>query len=206
VRSPSWTADALPGYGGDPACAVPSFRDGYPWVAFYLTRIKSVAGSAGDAANIMNTLILGIGNTLLADEGTGVHVVRALQERHGEREGITLLDGGTLSFTLAADIEEADQLIVVDASELKAEPGTVRTFVGDDMDAFLNGGRRSVHEVGLMDLMTMARLAERLPERRALVGIQPQKVDWGEWPTDEVAAAIPVACDQVDQLMEAWRP
>lgn len=152
-----------------------------------------------------STLVLGIGNTLLADEGVGVHVIHALGETLGDDDHVTLLDGGTLSFTLAAAIEDADQLIVVDASELKAAPGTVRTFVADDMDAFLNGPRRSVHEVGLMDLMTIARLADRLPERRALVGIQPALVDWGDTPTEAVAAAIPAACGEVAQLIEAWR-
>lgn len=153
----------------------------------------------------MTTLVLGIGNTLLSDEGAGVHVVHALQTQFGEADDVTLLDGGTLSFTLAGAIEDADELIVVDASELKAEPGTVRTFVDDDMDAFLNGPRRSVHEVGLIDLMTIARLADRLPQRRALVGIQPEVVDWGESPTAAVKAAMPTACGEVAQLIEAWR-
>jgi hydrogenase maturation protease len=153
----------------------------------------------------MSTLVLGIGNTLLTDEGVGVHVINALEARFAEVDDVVLLDGGTLSFTLAGAIEDADQLIVVDASELKAAPGTVRTFINADMDAFLNGPRRSVHEVGLMDLMTIARLADRLPERRALVGIQPDVVSWGEAPTDAVAAAIPSACGEVAQLIEAWR-
>ena len=73
------------------------------------------------------------------------------------------------------------------------------------MDNFLNGPRRSVHEVGLIDLMTIARLAERLPEQRALVGIQPEVVDWGDAPTEAVAASIPTACGEVTQLIEAWR-
>jgi len=156
------------------------------------------------ASDTRNTLVLGIGNTLLSDEGVGVHVIHALQPRLGHRPRLSLLDGGTLSFTLAADIEEADQLIVVDASELKSAPGTVRAFVGADMDAFLGGVRRSVHEVGLIDLMDIARLAGHLPERRALVGIQPQQLDWGEVPSAAVAAAIPAACDRIEQLLGDW--
>ena len=153
----------------------------------------------------MNTLVLGIGDTLLSDEGVGVHVIHALAARFGDADDVILLDGGTLSFTLAGAIEDAEQLIVVDASELKAAPGTVRTFIETDMDAFLNGPRRNVHEVGLMDLMTIARLVDRLPARRALVGIQPEEMGWGESPTAAVAAAIPVACGAVTQLIEAWR-
>jgi hydrogenase maturation protease len=116
------------------------------------------------------------------------------------------MDGGTLSFTLAGPIEEADNLIVIDAAQLHAEPGTIKTFIGNAMDDFLNAhNKRSVHEVGLMDLMTVARLAEHLPARRALIGIQPQKIDWGEHPTDDVQAAIPAVCSKVRQLVEEWR-
>lgn len=150
-------------------------------------------------------VVLGIGNTLLSDEGVGVHVVRALSPHLSDDDRVSLVDGGTLSFTLAAAIEDADQLIVVDASELKASPGTVKTFVGEDMDSFLGGTRRSVHEVGLIDLLTIARLADRLPEKRALVGIQPECIDWGEQPSAAVAAAIPDACTRVQGLIEEWR-
>jgi hydrogenase maturation protease len=154
----------------------------------------------------MRTLILGIGNTLLADEGIGVHVIQHLQDHQKDLPDTALVDGGTLSFTLATAIEDADNLIVIDAAQLHAEPGTVKTFIDSDMDEFLQTNKQcSVHEVGLLDLMTVARLADQLPARRALIGIQPQKIDWGEHPTDEVGAAIPSVCRQVKQLVKEWR-
>ena len=70
-----------------------------------------------------HTLILGIGNTLLSDEGVGVHALRYLAEHHRLPPQVELLDGGTLSFTLAGPIARADGLIVVDAARLDAEPG-----------------------------------------------------------------------------------
>lgn len=151
------------------------------------------------------TLILGIGNVLLRDEGAGIHALRQLDEMLGERDDVELVDGGTLSFTLAGAIEEAERLIVIDAAQLDAAPGTTRVFVGDDMDSFVGGSRkRSVHEVGLLDLMAIARLTDRLPGARALVGIQPADLDWGESPSPVVAAAIPAACRQVMDLLEEW--
>lgn len=153
----------------------------------------------------MKTLVLGIGNTLLRDEGVGVHVIHFLQKNHPNMLDTEYLDGGTLSFTLAGDIEDSDQLIVVDATELDAEPGTVKTFVDEDMDNFLGQNRKmSVHEVGLLDLIHISRLAERLPQRRALVGIQPASVDWGEQPTEQVAASIPAAGKQTLALIKSW--
>ena len=151
------------------------------------------------------TLILGIGNVLLRDEGAGIHALRQLEPLLHAHDNIELMDGGTLSFTLAGAIEEAERLIVIDAAQLNAAPGTTRVFVGDDMDAFVGGSRkRSVHEVGLIDLMAIARLTDRLPGERALVGIQPEEMDWGEAPSPAVAAAIPTACRQVLDLLEDW--
>ena len=154
----------------------------------------------------MTTLVLGIGNTLLCDEGVGVHTVRALVQNHSHLADVEFMDGGTLSFSLAGDVEDASQLIVIDAAELDSPPGTVRTFIGADMDRFLGVNRkRSVHEVSLLDLMAVAHLAGHLPERRALIGIQPDVVDWGDAPTTAVAQAIPQACDLTLELIEAWR-
>lgn len=155
----------------------------------------------------MKTLVLGIGNTLLTDEGVGVHIINTLPDfLPPPLDDVTLLDGGTLSFTLAGPIEEAEALVVVDAAELKSPPGTLRVFEGEAMDRFLMSNRKSsVHEVGLTDLRAIAMLAGHWPERRALVAIQPETLDWGESPTPAVAAAMPEACRRIAELIGAWR-
>jgi len=72
------------------------------------------------------------------------------------------------------------------------------------MDHFLGTAKRSVHEVGLLDLLDIARLTETLPANRALVGIQPGVIDWGEQPTAAVSAAIPSAVLHINNLIAAW--
>jgi len=134
----------------------------------------------------------------------GIHALNLLQSSHPHLPNLTCIDGGTLSFTLAAYIEDCDQLIVFDAAELKAPPGTVRTMAGDKMDAFLGAAKRSPHEVGLLDLFDIARLTESLPTRRALIGVQPLSIDWGMSPTPEVAKSLPVVVEQAVCLLEQW--
>jgi len=151
-----------------------------------------------------NTLILGVGNTLLSDEGAGIHALNLLQSYHPDPANLTFIDGGTLSFTLAAYIEDCDNLIVFDAAELKAPAGTVKTMAGTEMDAFLGAARRSPHEVGLLDLFDIARLTESLPLRRALIGIQPRSIEWGMSPTTPVEKALPTAVDQAMTLLAQW--
>jgi hydrogenase maturation protease len=154
-----------------------------------------------------HTLILGIGNTLLSDDGVGVHVIRALEalERNGEiGERVALRDGGTIGLALLSEIETFGSLIAVDAMELGAAPGALRVFEGPDMDRQLSGKKRTAHEVALADLMSAARLVGSQPERRALVAIQPASTEWGLQPTAEVSAAIPPACRIVLSLLKGW--
>jgi len=167
--------------------------------------VNETEAGLGDSAPV-KTLVLGVGNTLLTDEGAGVHVVELLAREHPDLPGVTYLDGGTLSFTLAGPIEDADVLVVVDAAELGAAPGTVRVFEGEEMDRLLGRAKLSVHEVSLVDLMDIARLTGHLPERRALVGIQPAELGWGDQPSPSVAAAIPQAAAAVVALVRGWQP
>jgi hydrogenase maturation protease len=150
------------------------------------------------------TLVLGIGNTLLSDEGVGVHMLNWMQAHHPDIADVDYLDGGTLSFTLAPYIEEADNLIVVDAAELQAAPGTLRVFRGDEMDRFAGKTKRSVHEVSLGDLLAIAHLTGCVPQNRALVAIQPQAVDWGSSLSNPVKRALPGAGESMLALMSEW--
>lgn len=152
------------------------------------------------------TLILGIGNTLLSDEGIGIHVLHELENNNHISDDVEYIDGGTLSFTLADPIESSDQFIVIDACEINENPGSVRLFENNDMDRFItSGNKKSVHEVGLVDVMSIALLSGHLPSKRALIGIQPDSIDWGDEPTEAVKQAIPVACQQVKELLQRWK-
>lgn len=152
----------------------------------------------------MTTLILAIGNTLLSDDGVGIYALHALREGHPAGASRRYLDGGTLSFTLLPEVEEAAALVVFDAAQLGAPPGTVRTLEGEEMERYLRSARRSVHEVGLAELIDMARLTGRLPPRRALIAIQPASVEWGEEPTAAVRPAVAEAAAAAAALLERW--
>ena len=148
-------------------------------------------------------LVLGLGNTLLSDDGVGVHVLQCLEKDQNDK--VSYCEGGTLGLSLLPDIENATSLIVIDAAELRAKPGTMRTFIGADMDVQIGGRKKSAHEVALSDLIDTATLMGRKPERRALIAIQPETInEWGLYPTPPIAAAIPAACDAVRTLIKEW--
>ena len=156
----------------------------------------------------MVTLLLGIGNTLRCDEGVGIHAMRLFEQRVAELDcppqDLLFIDGGTLSFTLAHYIEDSDNLIVFDAAELRSAPGSVALFVGREMDDYLGKVKRSAHEVGLLDLMDIARLTESLPVNRALVGIQPHSLDWDMNLSEAASAALPDAVNAAQTCLNQW--
>jgi hydrogenase maturation protease len=156
------------------------------------------------SVSVTHATVLGIGNILLSDDGAGVKVADYLRDELSGL-GVDVIDGGTLSYTLLPLIEDATVLIAIDAGQVDSDPGTVQVFEGAAMDEYL--ARRpsgTVHEVGLADLMDMARLRDALPERRALVAIQPSSVDWGDSLTPEVEKAVPTAATHVRRLLGAW--
>ncbi len=98
------------------------------------------------------TLILGLGNVLMGDEGIGVYVVRAL-EREQLPDNIECLDGGTGGFTLLEPLENADRIILIDAADDGNPIGTVtRTTPRFSRDY---PPTLTAHDVGMKDLLDM---------------------------------------------------
>lgn len=150
-------------------------------------------------------LILGIGNTLLSDEGVGVKAIEVLRDGVDLGADVTLVDGGTLSFSLLPLLDDVDSLLVVDAARLGLGPGAVRRFTGPRMDRLLRAGVRTAHEVGLKELLDLARLGGRLPRRRALVGVEPLTLDWGTALSPPVSDALERVQHVVRRTVARWK-
>ena len=96
------------------------------------------------------TLVLGLGNVIMGDEGVGVHVVRALAKRRLP-DGVECLDGGTGGFILLEPLQNAGRIILIDAAADGNPPGTVtRTtprFAKDYPPTL------TAHDIGVKDLL-----------------------------------------------------
>jgi hydrogenase maturation protease len=96
------------------------------------------------------TLVLGLGNVIMGDEGVGVHVVRAL-EKHTLPAGVECLDGGTGGFILLEPLQNADRIILIDAAADGNPPGTVtrtKPRFSRDYPPTL-----TAHDIGVKDLL-----------------------------------------------------
>jgi hydrogenase maturation protease len=151
-------------------------------------------------------LILGIGNTLLGDEGVGVRVALDLASAdpaagRGLPPGTRVADGGTLGLELLPLLADASSVVFIDAVELRLPPGSVSVIRGEATRS-VPQPPDSAHELGLATLLETARFAGQLPERVSIVGIQPGRIAAGLELSPAVEAAVPGAADRT--CREAW--
>ena len=148
-------------------------------------------------------LVLGLGNILLEDEGVGVRVIERLQADYIFPADVLVLDGGTLGLDLLAYIEDHSHIVIVDAAEAGKEPGTLVRLVNQEIPAFL-GPKVSPHQVGLQDLLAVAKLREHFPTEVILWGVQAQRFEPTLEMTPEIAAQVEPLCAHVIEELARW--
>lgn len=151
----------------------------------------------------MKTLVLGLGNILLQDEGVGVRVIERLQKEYVFPEEVTVLDGGTLGLDLLSYIEETPRIVIVDAVTANLEAGALVRLRNEEIPAFL-GVKMSPHQIGLQDLLGLARLRGHFPEEVILLGAQIEQMGPGFDFSPAVAAQVEPLCVCVLDELARW--
>lgn len=151
----------------------------------------------------MSILVLGLGNSLMNDDSVGVRAVERLQSDYRFPESVKVVDGGTLGLDLLPFIEECDKLLIIDALEMKAAPGTVFRLEGEEVPrAFAS--KLSVHQMGLQDLLAVADLQGYAPRELVVWGVQPGCIEMNMELTPEVAEAMDELHRAVIGELENW--
>jgi hydrogenase maturation protease len=149
-------------------------------------------------------LVLGIGNVLWADEGFGVRAVEALHQRYQMPDCVSVVDGGTQGLYLLDHVCAADHVLVLDAIDYKLAPGTLRVFRDADVPVWANTVM-SLHQASFMELLSLARLRGRFPEKITLIGVQPGELDdLGGSLTPPVRARLDEAVALAVAELAAW--
>ncbi|MDA8442123.1 MAG: HyaD/HybD family hydrogenase maturation endopeptidase [Peptococcaceae bacterium] len=135
-------------------------------------------------------MVLGVGNVLMQDEGAGIHFLRELEKRDLP-EDTELLEGGTAGMELLYLIEGVDHLVIVDSIEAGAEPGAIFKFKPDDISVMPPEYNVSLHQIGLLEVLKMGQILDKLPLTVTIFGIQPKIVDWGMELSPELKTKMP---------------
>lgn len=145
------------------------------------------------------TVVLGVGNELYRDEGVGVVVARLLAQE-GTAPEVRVVEGALGGINLLFEMEGARRVIVVDAVDMGAAPGTVRVFTPEDVEVVPPTMVASLHQVGLGQVLELGPLIGVQPQVH-IVGIQPAEVAPGFELTETVTRAVPEALAAVRGLL-----
>jgi hydrogenase maturation protease len=154
----------------------------------------------------MKTLMLGLGNPILTDDGVGIHVVRAAATQCSAANGVTFAEASVGGLRLLDLLAGYDRVILVDAIQTHAgRPGDIYQLSPADLQGTLHSS--STHDLSLPGALALGRaLGTSLPGDEAIVFIAVEVEDiltFGETCTPAVTAAIPCAVEAVLTALRA---
>jgi hydrogenase maturation protease len=141
------------------------------------------------------TVVIGLGNPLMGDDGLGIVVARRLLSRTDLPDGVQVVDGGTWGLNLLPVIEDAEHVLLVDAIDVAEAPGTLIRLPRERLPRYL-ATKISPHQVDLRDVLALAELRGTLPEDTTAMGLQPQIVALG-------TALSPLIDERIEELVSA---
>ncbi len=147
-------------------------------------------------------VVIGVGNTILSDEGVGVHAARLLQAHPGVPAGVAILDGGTIGLELIPYASDASRVLLLDALDSGKTPGTLARMTGRDLLGTTGGW--SAHQLGVADLIAALFLVSTRPQEIVVLGVQPGNMDWGTSLSPEVDAALAPLVDAALAQLQLW--
>lgn len=149
----------------------------------------------------MKILVMGIGNTLLRDEGVGVYAVREL-EAMSWPEGVEFVDGGIFSQDLFHIYQDYEMLVVLDCVKAGGEPGTLHRLEEADL-ARASRKAVGVHDFGMLDSLLFAEVLGGRRPRLLVLGVEPGAIEYGEGLTPPVAEALPALARAAEAELRA---
>ena len=148
-------------------------------------------------------LVLGLGNTILQDDGLGVRTVERLVAEYDLPTEVEVLDGGVMGLDLLSRLEGITALLIVDAVKAGLPPGTPIRLAGDAIPTAL-AQKMSMHQAGLQDLLAVSAFRGTLPRRIVLYGLEPEIIGWGNDLSPNIAPQIDKLVDSVVQELRDW--
>ena len=152
-----------------------------------------------------DTLILGIGNLLWADEGFGIRALEHLHAGWQFRAGVRLLDGGTQGLYLLPHVEGCRRLLIFDAVDYGLPGGTLKVVRDEEVPRFMGVKKMSLHQTGFQEVLSVAQLRGWNPLNVTLIGCQPEILDdYGGSLSDTVKTRIPQALGLALDTLYGW--
>ncbi len=150
----------------------------------------------------MRTLVMGLGNVLVGDDGFGPYVIRTLESRYRFPEEVSVLDAGTPGLDLVPHLRGPEAVVLLDTVRSSSPPGTLLRY---DREAILRhppAPRVSPHDPALKETLLTLDLAGEGPREVVLVGVVPERLDTGPGLSPRVREAVEPAVRAVLEELE----
>lgn len=147
--------------------------------------------------------VLGIGNTILSDEGFGVRVVEYLKKNYDFPESVALIDGGTLGVELQHFIVGTRKLLIIDSIDGEVEAGKIFHLHGDEILKHFTQ-KISAHEIGIQDILTMLEITDKKIPVVELIGAQPYSLEAGTELTEQMQKLVPIFAEKALEILKSW--
>ena len=151
----------------------------------------------------MRTVVLGVGNPLMGDDGLGIAAVEALRRDYSFAEGVELVDGGTWGMNLLPVIETAERLLILDAINAGLEPGVLVRLSRDELPRLL-AHKMSPHQIDLKEVLALAELRGNLPAEALALGLQPAVIEMDDRLSPGLAAGLPHLVEGAVACLREW--
>jgi len=157
--------------------------------------------TAGSVEVSAPTLVLGLGNLLLSDDGVGLRLLADLRRDAGENSQVEFVDGGTQGLALLGYVADRPRVVILDAISLGAPPGSVHVLAGQGIDQLGTRLGNTAHEGGALQILAMANLLGQAPGRVTIVGVEPALVRTGVGLSPAVESALPRALAEAKRIL-----
>lgn len=147
-------------------------------------------------------VVVGLGSLLKSDDAIGVLALQRLEQAPNFPANVSLVEGGTKGLELLPYIAGAARLLVLDAVDVQAAPGTVVRLTGEALRSLPGSG--SAHELALADLLLALRMLGTEPPEVVLLGVQPATNELGTSLSPAVQAALPALLDAARAELAHW--
>jgi len=148
------------------------------------------------------TVVLGLGNPLMGDDGLGLAALERLREQW-EIPGVELVDGGTWGMNLLPLVEESTNLILLDAIRSGDAPGTLVEWERDRLPRYLSL-KLSPHQIDLREVLALAEWRDTMPEEVVAIGLAPRDVVMTPALSPEVEAGLERMVEATLRYLAWW--
>lgn len=157
----------------------------------------------GEGGARKGTVVIGLGNPLMGDDGVGLAALEALRGGWRFEPWVEMLDGGTWGVNLLPAVEGAERVLVLDAIRGGSEPGEVVTLEGDEIPRFLST-KLSPHQIDFREVLALAELRGTLPPVLLALGVQPDRVEMRVGLSPRAAAGLPRLVETCVERLRGW--